>query len=226
MKASIEGYTSQLPDEAWPNFCLGNHDHPRVATRLGSDKVDPLNMIIMMLRGTPFTYYGEELGMVDGSSGSGNRDAYRTPMQWDSSANAGFTEGTPWLPVNDYANTNVAALETVENSHTKVYREMASLRSTETILFGGTQIKVVDELFIISRVKKGNPGYVLLTNFGDSAVTVNLLEGDNQLAHMGERGTLTLGVPKTDVAVGATISMDAVEMQPKESYLVTFVPKF
>ena len=49
---------------SWPNFCIGNHDHQRVASRLGSENVDIMNMITLMLPGTPFTYYGEEIGTL------------------------------------------------------------------------------------------------------------------------------------------------------------------
>jgi len=80
-----------LPDWAWPNFQLGNHDVGRVASRLGSDLVDAMNMIYMLLPGTPITYYGEELGMVDAklASPTDKRDPARTPMQWSKEANAG-----------------------------------------------------------------------------------------------------------------------------------------
>ena len=50
--------------DSWPNFCIGNHDHQRVASRLGSENVDIMNMITLMLPGTPFTYYGEEIGTL------------------------------------------------------------------------------------------------------------------------------------------------------------------
>jgi len=80
-----------LPSWAWPNFQLGNHDVSRVASRLGSDLVDAMNMIYMLLPGTPITYYGEEIGMVDGvmASHTDRRDPYITPMQWSSEPNAG-----------------------------------------------------------------------------------------------------------------------------------------
>lgn len=182
-----------------------------------------MNMLLMVLQGTPFTYYGEEIGMVDAATGS-DRSAYRTPMQWDDSANAGFSSGTPWLPVNpDYTTVNVAAFEKVENSHTKAYRELASLRNSETILFGSTNMTVDGDVFVISRVRKGNPGYVLLTNFGSEAKTVSVAD----LPNMSERGTLTLGVPKSEeLPVGSTVNMAAIKLEPNETFLVTFVPKF
>ena len=66
IESEIKNYLEVLPDKAWPNFNLGNHDKPRIATRFGADLVDAMNMIYMLLPGTPITYYGEEIGMTDG----------------------------------------------------------------------------------------------------------------------------------------------------------------
>ena len=80
--------------KAWPNYNIGNHDNPRCANRFGTKLLDAMNMIIMMLQGSPITYYGDEIGMTDNdqiliSSYLHERDPYRTPMQWDETDNAG-----------------------------------------------------------------------------------------------------------------------------------------
>ena len=97
-----------------------------------------MNMILMLLQGTPLTYYGEEIGMVNGN---GNKPD--TLMQW----------------------SDVAQAEDTENSALKIYREMTNLREDEAILFGDTNIFVQEDTFVLSRVKKGNPGYLLVSNF-------------------------------------------------------------
>merc|ERR1712141_592348 len=138
--------------DSWPNFCIGNHDHQRVASRLGSENVDIMNMITLMLPGTPFTYYGEEIGMIDGTTGL-DREQYITPMQWSNDPNAGFSSADPWIAVNpDYnSGVNVAELDSNENSHIHVYREVASLREDKAILYGSTNITV-----------KGNSKYLYI----------------------------------------------------------------
>ena len=100
----ITEYRESLPDPgAWPNFILGGDDRSRVATRLGHELVDVMNVVTMLLPGSPITYSGEEIGMVDGATVGDDRDPSRNPMQWDASANAGFSSAKPWLPVNgDY----------------------------------------------------------------------------------------------------------------------------
>jgi alpha-glucosidase len=103
----------------WPNYFLGNHDAKRMATRHSRDETDArlkiLMALLLTLRGTPFLYYGEEIGMRDitlkrseiiDSPGKKywpfykGRDSCRAPMQWDNSSFAGFSTRTPWLPVH------------------------------------------------------------------------------------------------------------------------------
>src|SRR5690606_11977646 len=112
--ALIEEYERSLPAGGWPNWVLGNHDRPRIASRVGQAQARVAAMLLLTLRGTPTLYYGDELGMRDvpiapeqvqdpfekNVPGMGmGRDPCRTPMQWDTSPNAGFTTGRPWLPL-------------------------------------------------------------------------------------------------------------------------------
>src|SRR5262249_55534753 len=114
--ALIEEYEQALPTGAWPNWVLGNHDQKRVASRIGSRQARVAAMLLLTLRGTPTLYYGDEIGMHDvpipleavrdpwekREPGLGvGRDPQRTPMQWDASPAAGFSGGTPWLPIAD-----------------------------------------------------------------------------------------------------------------------------
>lgn len=229
IQTTIEDYLNGLgKPKPWPNFCVGNHDHSRVASRLGNDYVDVMNMITLMLPGTAFTYYGEEIGMVDGNGQvSDPRLNYQTPMQWTSEANAGFSSANPAIvPVNtDFDSRNVDQLETVENSHLHVFREVASLRESETILFGNTNITVQDSVLMLTRIRKGNPGYVLIANLGDQPVAVEGLA--KNVKNMAERGVVTLGVPRNeDFPVGSQFELTKFEIPGKQSYLLTFVPKF
>src|SRR5690606_19449730 len=114
--ALINQYEGALPEEAWPNWVLGNHDNPRIATRTGSRAQAKVAAVLLLtLRGTPTIYYGEEIGMrdvpipadeVQDPQGLNmpdknlSRDPARTPMQWDNSENAGFTGSKPWLRID------------------------------------------------------------------------------------------------------------------------------
>ena len=184
--------------------------------------MDAMNILLMMLPGTPFTYYGEEIGMVDGSASE--REAYRTPMQWNTESHSGFSSGTPWLAVNtDYNDINVASEKAKENGHVKIYEEMSELRESETLLFGNTDMKVEGDVFVLSRVKKGNPGFVLISNFGSEESKIDIAE----LPNMSDRGTLSLASPMSEgQGIGTTIDTAEITVEAHQSLLLTFVPKF
>jgi alpha-glucosidase len=118
----IAEYEAALPTGGWPNWVLGNHDRPRIASRVGPDQARIAAMLLLTLRGTPTVYYGDEIAMKElaiapaevrdplgknvPTRGLG-RDGCRTPMQWDSTTHGGFSSVEPWLPVGgamDYDN--------------------------------------------------------------------------------------------------------------------------
>nr|KAG5690793.1 hypothetical protein BaRGS_015320 [Batillaria attramentaria] len=160
----IQKEYDSLPEGGWANFVFSNHDNPRAITRLGAAYADAMNMLLLTLRGTPTTYYGEELGMedikvsyVDTQDPYGkrygpdhytevSRDPERAPMQWDDSMNAGFSnKSTPWLPVHpDYLTVNVEAEKNSTNTTAlQVYRDLANLRQQPSLRYGRLQFCVV-----------------------------------------------------------------------------------
>jgi alpha-glucosidase len=151
--AVIKEYEAALPAGAWPNWVIGNHDQPRIATRIGSAQARTAAMLLLTLRGTPMMYYGEEIGMTDvaipaaevqdpaekNEPGKGlGRDPERTPMQWDSSRFAGFTKGTPWLRLAaDSAVVNVEKLSSNGESMLSLYHDLIRLRNANAALNSG-----------------------------------------------------------------------------------------
>jgi alpha-glucosidase len=136
---------------------MNNHDTRRSASRYALGDADTrLKLLAAMhltLRGTPFLYYGEEIGMrelklkrseVQDPVGkyywpfNKGRDGCRTPMQWDSSLNTGFTSGKPWLRMNaDYPTRNVAAQEADHSSLLHCYKDLIRLRKENPALNAG-----------------------------------------------------------------------------------------
>jgi alpha-glucosidase len=154
--ALIDRYEAALPQGAWPNWVLGNHDRHRVASRVGADQARVAALLLLTLRGTPTLYYGDEIGMRDvpiaperlrdrfesnvPGIGAG-RDPERTPMQWDASSNAGFCAAgvRPWLPVaDDYRTVNVAAQTRDAGSMLSLVRRLIALRHRERALSVGS----------------------------------------------------------------------------------------
>ncbi len=141
----VERWERLLPDHAWPDYTLSNHDRSRAATRYGLENARVAAMLLLTLRGTPFIYYGEEIGMTDVPIPPervvdvAGRDPERTPMQWDASANAGFTTGAPWLPMAaDADRVNVAEQRRDPTSLLSFYRRLLRIRRASDALRTGT----------------------------------------------------------------------------------------
>lgn len=178
IRAVVSEYEAALPALGWPNWVLGNHDQHRIATRVGRAQARVANMLLLTLRGTPTCYYGDELAMVDvdippemvhdpqelGKPGLGlGRDPERTPMQWDSIPNAGFTSARSWLPVApDYTVYNVAVERDDPASMLALIRGLLALRQASPALSVGDYIDVpsdAPDLFSFMRVHDGHePG--------------------------------------------------------------------
>src|SRR5882762_3272350 len=98
-----------LPRGGWPNWVLSNDDRTRIASRVGMAQARVAGMLLLTLRGTPTVYYGDEVGMRNVDVPQDRAGRSRPPMQWDGSPNSGFTQGVPWLPLDDdYPVVNVA----------------------------------------------------------------------------------------------------------------------
>lgn len=184
----VEGVEAALPADAWPDYALSNHDVPRAATRFGRAGRGPARarvaaMMLLTLRGTPFLYYGEEIGMTDGEMPAGaasdpaGRDPCRTPMQWDGSVGAGFTSGDPWLPVPDTARrVNVAVQRDDPDSLLTLYRRLIRLRRELPALHRGAfrvSGHANPDVFAYQRIADGQRVVVAL-NFGDAEAHVDL----------------------------------------------------
>ena len=179
---AVDGYEAALPDYGWPNWVLGNHDKPRITSRLGPAQARIAAMLLLTLRGTPTLYYGDELGMHDvpippemvqdplekNVPGLGlGRDPQRTPMQWDATPCAGFTTGTAWLPVGkDHQTVNVAAERDDPHALLVLYRRLIELRRREPALAVGSyaRLQAADGLFAYLR-REGARSFLIVLNF-------------------------------------------------------------
>jgi alpha-glucosidase len=182
----------------WPTFVIGNHDIVRSYDRYGdgehNDRIAKLMAALYLtLRGTPIMYYGEEIGMKTtppankedvkdpiGRTGwpkERGRDGERTPMQWDSSENAGFSKAKPWLPVPPtYKTHNVADENKDSNSVLEFYKKVLELRHTNRALLDGNYTPVNEgDANVLSylRLYKGG-GVVVVLNMTGTSQTVKL----------------------------------------------------
>lgn len=175
---------------------MGNHDNHRVATRVGPENVDGLNMLVTLLPGISVSYNGEEIGQENGEvsfdqrqDNTANdpntfaivsRDFERTPFQWDSSnENAGFNEGAkPWLPVSKkYKQTNLAdQSQPGDKSHYSIYKELMQFRKEPALSNGTTEAHCFDNVVIVKRAIN-ETSFVLITfNNRDTSQNIHLVD--------------------------------------------------
>ena len=190
----MDEYEAALPRGAWPNWVLGNHDKARIASRIGEAQARVAAMLLLTLRGTPTIYYGEEIGMKDvpiapkqvqdpaekNEPGLGlGRDPERAPMPWDGSLHAGFTSGTPWLPLGpDHASANVAAMSESHESLLNLYHRLIELRRGNPALTHGAIEAVGVEGNILSYERRqGNDRLAIALNLGHEPAQVSFPSG-------------------------------------------------
>jgi alpha-glucosidase len=186
--AAISEYEGALPHKAWPNWVLGNHDQPRIASRVGLAQARVAALLLLTLRGTPTLYYGDEIGMRDGALSPEeyqdpqglniglSRDPQRTPMQWSPEPGGGFSAGTPWLPLSpDYARCNVALERDTPGSVLEFYRRLIALRNQEPALSVGSYAPVVTGGDVLAYVRESQgTRFLVVLNLGHRSLCLPL----------------------------------------------------
>ncbi|XP_077193498.1 amino acid transporter heavy chain SLC3A1 [Paroedura picta] len=171
----VDAWMKTMPQGKWPNWVVGGPNSARIASRFGKEYINVLNMLLLTLPGTPTTYYGEEIGMEDIPSQTAIFSE-RSPMQWDGSRHAGFTEGnSSWIPVNtDYPNINVDVQSTEWNSTLTMYQELGSLRANELLIQRGWMCYIWNDsnIFVYVRELDGlDQVFMMVLNFGMETTT-------------------------------------------------------
>ncbi|GAC1426787.1 MAG: oligo-1,6-glucosidase [Acidobacteriaceae bacterium] len=245
LKAIYDKHATVLTKHDWDTVFLSNHDNPRIVSTFGDDSpamripsAKLFETLILTLRGTPFLYEGDELGMTDfpfktladyddiavknaykdlvdtgkvsaqaflASQAKVARDNARTPMQWDSSPQAGFTTGNhPWLAVNpNYKQINAAQEEFDPASVLNYVRALLALRAhTQAFVYGDFEDLDPHHPHVFAYTRTlGAEKYLIVENFSSAAITYTLpknlkagrlLLSDIPASHPGDTGTLTL----------------------------------
>ena len=212
MARLIGEYEAALPPGGWPNWVLGNHDRPRVASKRGEGQARVAAMLLLTLRGTPTLYYGDELGLTDVAIPPGQvqdprerrepglglgRDPVRTPMAWDAGALAGFTTGTPWLPLHaDWPTRNVAAQTQDAGSMLSLHRDLLRLRRAHPALALGDWALVESEGNVLAYERRhGKERIVVALNLGTDRQRV-MLPGGRWRALLSTRHPACAGTTK------------------------------
>jgi len=215
LKSTLSKWQYALADDGWNSLFWGNHDLPRAVSKYGDVKGYPvesakmLGTVMHLLKGTPFIYQGEEIGMtnapfskieqyrdietlnmhrlhleaglspedfIKGANENG-RDNARTPMQWTSEANAGFTAGIPWIEVNqNYAVINAERAVSDEHSIWNHYRKLIGLRKKYPIIVRGRYQSFLDQhpdVFVYTR-SLAEDRLVVIASFSSKQLSLDL----------------------------------------------------
>ncbi|XP_049539230.1 maltase A3-like [Anopheles darlingi] len=221
-----------------PNWVAGNHDQHRIATRFGDDMIDAMNMILLSLPGVAVTYNGEEIGMddvwisyndtVDPAACNAGPDRYqyttrdpeRTPFQWDSTKNSGFSSGNhTWLPISpNYTQVNVEKELSNPSSHLWVYRNMTSFR--RAIIYEPLSLVTFTEQNVLVLRRSGQNivcHTYTMVNIGNGPVTIDLTKQEPSLAGVGHFAVVSVS---SKHRVGDVVPVNHVVIESKESFVL------
>lgn len=219
LRSILNKWQTELEGKAWNSLYWDNHDQPRAVSRFGNDgpmyrelSAKMLATCLHMMKGTPYIYQGEEIGMTNAyfnkledyrdieslntykeftENGIMNpeemmsalkaisRDNARTPMQWNSKPNAGFTTGEPWIQVNpNYLQINAEAAVADKNSVFYYYQKLIALRKNYDIIIDGIfegLLEDNEDIYAYTRTL-GNQKLVVACNFSDREVFCDLFD--------------------------------------------------
>jgi alpha-glucosidase len=182
-RTQIETTTRALaPRDAWPTWVLSNHDNPRHRTRYGGGeaRTRAAAVLLLTLRGTPFLFQGEELGLEDAHVAAherrdpGGRDGARAPIPWEAAAPHGWTGRAPWLPFSPESAARSVERQSVDpESVLHLYRRLLALRRSRAALHAGT-LRLLDapDGVIAYERRAGDDRVCVFVNFGDEPACV------------------------------------------------------
>ncbi|MBC1976314.1 alpha-glucosidase [Listeria booriae] len=236
LKENMAAWQNGLQETGWNSLYWNNHDQPRIVSRFGNDgayRVRSAKMLatcLHMMKGTPYIYQGEEIGMTNvhfndladyqdietlnmyrdrieqgfshdaimKSIYTKGRDNARTPFQWDSSENAGFTTGTPWLKVNPrYVEINSEAALQDDDSIFYYYQTLIRLRKEiPAIVYGSFKLLLPkhEAIFSYERQLDGEK-LVTICNFSAEAQRI---EDEQLLTDIARGQVLITNLEDTD----------------------------
>ncbi len=251
-KKIYSDWDSVFANKGWGTIYLGNHDQPRMVTRWGNDTPEyreasskMLTTFLLSMRGTPYYYYGDELGMtnlklskqedfkdieimaefgklkddkvaiqnlIEEQKTGGARDNGRSPMQWTSGTNAGFTTSTPWLSVNDNKSSiNVEAAEKNENSTLNYFKKMTKLRK---------QFKDILVYGKYTLLDATNPNVYTYTRQAENGEKVLVLLSFRKLGGEFDLGKMQLGTELINNMQPLKVNGSKIILQPYQACIV------
>jgi len=229
LKQKVNQVTSNYAHAQYGTF-LANHDQNRVFNRLGGslDRAKLAASILLSLPGVPYLYYGEEIAM----KGEKPDENIRLPMQWNTSSNAGFTSGSPWISPNaNYSEFNVALLQQDTNSIWNHYRKWIKIRKEKPVLTAGRYQGLgssIDSIFSFLRVDNSTDEMVLIihnlsdqnqTGFIINSISSDIPSGVFNLINV--ENSYTLGTLTINATGGFNLNLTNLTLGPYSSMVLS-----
>ena len=252
---SVQSGWQALPEDCWPTLYYENHDQPRSITRYGNGfgiyrnhLGKMLAISYFMLRGTPYVYQGQEIGMTNialkddeyvdilatkvfsiirkvfpplmpiarWAMSKRARDHARTPMQWENKTGAGFTEGKPWMKINNnLGEINVKTESNNPNSILEFYKMLIAFRKGDEIIRDGSYTEYFNsnrKVYCYTR-ELGDKGYIVICNFKEKNVVLNV----DSIPHAKGARLVTSSWKKQDETLG-----DSILLRPYEGVIYAY----
>ncbi|HBK57145.1 MAG TPA: alpha-glucosidase [Xanthomonadales bacterium] len=197
IRSTVETLEARMPD-GWPCWAISNHDVARVLSRWGGPDAPPrlanlLTALVCSLRGSVCVYQGEELGLTEAEVPYESlrdpyglafwptfkgRDGCRTPMPWDDSDQAGFTTGSPWLPIpSEHRRRAVSRQEADPQSTLHGFRSFMNWRRSQPALRSG-DIRFIDLPEPVLGLERSRAGERILALFNLGPEAIDLILPD------------------------------------------------
>ncbi|KAH3742585.1 alpha amylase, catalytic region [Pelomyxa schiedti] len=234
--------TSEKYKDVTPVWAIGSHDVDRAWSRFGPQKASLATLVLLTLRGVPIIYYGDEIGLKNYQPPTNSsspalpdaRYAFRTPMQFDTSPNSGFTKAPrPWIPLGpDWKTSNVESQTGRMDSTLELHRALIQLRNTHPCLHMG-QCKILPtgkggKTVAYSRIH-GTDKITVIINSSASPTTVPLAPLLFPQSHSSASATTTEHVPQVHVLLSSrcvhpkpiTLNSPSISLGPWEGIVLT-----
>ncbi|XP_067685673.1 alpha-glucosidase-like isoform X2 [Haliotis asinina] len=227
----VSRWMDNLPAGRWANWMGGDENSNRIAGRLGGNMTRAFLMLSMLLPGTPFYYYGDEIGMVNSDLAPGNawerQQPMRAPMRWDNSTYGGFPSNctvgcTTWMTVNDFTGQNAVEIQkTSKSSLMHLFKNLTKLRGQASFEYGDYFRSVVDSS-VMSFVREydGEKGFLVAINFGSGTETRKYTDTHDTIPESADVELTTENGVK--LQVGGTAQCASLELGPYQGVVLSW----
>ncbi|XP_013421851.1 maltase 1-like [Lingula anatina] len=223
----VESWMTTMPVGKWPNWVTSYHGNERMVTRLGRNFATAINMLVMLLPGTPVVYFGDELGQNNAIAGPGGKES---PMLWDISENAGFTQSKEKIghihPDSQMLSVATQKADDTGKSVLRRFRFLAKTRDQPSFHRGTFKSRLINKhIYSFIRSYESEPSYLVMINFGTEKSSIDFTEEDLRLPSHGVVEVNTGNFENDAFALETRVDFKVIELAPAQGLVIRFYPE-